>query len=58
MSSDLAADPVDVLELYCHRSLIEVMFHNIKNLLGLMEYRFWSKHLEPQTGDGRLEDAA
>lgn len=49
MSSDLAADPVDVLELYCHRSLIEVMFHNIKNLLGLMEYRFWSRHLEPQT---------
>ncbi len=29
--------------------LIEVMFDNIKNLLGLMEYRFWSTHLEPQT---------
>jgi hypothetical protein len=49
MCSDLRADPVDVLELYCHRSLIEVMFNNVKNLLGLMEYRFWSKHLEPQT---------
>lgn len=49
MCSDLNAAPVDVLELYCHRSLIEVMFDNIKNLLGLMEYRFWSKHLEPQT---------
>lgn len=49
MCSDLNADPIDVLELYCHRSLIEVMFDNIKNLLGLMEYRFWSKHLEPQT---------
>lgn len=49
MCSDLNADPVDVLELYCYRSLIEVMFDNIKNLLGLMEYRFWSKHLEPQT---------
>ena len=49
MCSDLTADPVDALELYCHRSLIEVMFDNIKNLLGLMEYRFWSKHLEPQT---------
>ena len=49
MCSELSADPVDVLELYCHRSLIEVMFHNIKNLLGLMEYRFWSKHLEART---------
>ena len=49
MCSDLNANPIDVLELYCHRSLIEVMFDNIKNLLGLMEYRFWSKHLEPQT---------
>lgn len=48
MCSDLNAEPVEVFELYCHRSLIEVMFDNIKNLLGLLEYRFWSKHLEPQ----------
>jgi hypothetical protein len=46
--SDIDTDPVDVLELYCHRSMIEVMFDNIKNLLGLMDYRFWSKYLEPQ----------
>jgi hypothetical protein len=49
MCSDIHTDSVDVLELYCHRPLIEVTFDTIKNLLGLMEYRFWSNSLEPQS---------
>lgn len=49
MCSDPQADPADVLELYCYRPLIEVMFDTVKNLLGLMEYRFWSSPLESQS---------
>jgi len=49
MCSRLDIDPVTALELYCHRSLVEVMFGNLKNLLGAMEYRFWSAPLAPQS---------
>jgi hypothetical protein len=47
--SDLDLDPVDVLELYCSRSLIEVMFDRLKNLIGIMTYHFWSKSVKPQS---------
>jgi hypothetical protein len=47
--SDINANPVDVLELYCSRSLIEVMFDRLKNLLGIINYHFWSMSLEPQS---------
>jgi len=46
--SDIAANPLDVLELYCSRSLIEVMFDRLKNLIGIMNYHFWSMSLKPQ----------
>ena len=49
MCSDVSVSPVTVLELYCLRSLIEVMFDSLKNLIGVMKYRFWSAGLEPQT---------
>ena len=49
MCSKLDIDPVTALELYCHRSLVEVMFDRLKNLLGAMEYRFWSAPLAPQS---------
>jgi hypothetical protein len=49
MCSDVSTSPVEALELYCHRSLVEVMFDSLKNLLGVMTYRFWSMGLEPQT---------
>jgi hypothetical protein len=49
MCSDITTNPVDVLELYCSRSLIEVMFDRLKNLLGIMHYHFWSKSISPQS---------
>jgi hypothetical protein len=45
MCSDLRQDPVAALELYCVRTWIEVMFHNLKHLIGAFQFRFWSKHL-------------
>lgn len=47
--SDIHANPVDVLELYCARSMIEVMFDRLKNLLGVMNYHFWSMSVKPRS---------
>lgn len=55
--SDLKLNPVEVLELYCSRSLIEVMFDRLKNLLGIMTYHFWSKSLKPQSRRPAKNDA-
>ncbi|MBF0103427.1 MAG: transposase [Desulfobacterales bacterium] len=49
MCSDLTMAPVDVLELYCSRIRIEVMFDMLKNLLGVFSYRFWTKKLPPES---------
>lgn len=49
MCSGIKESPIDVLELYCSRSLIEVMFDRLKNLLGVMQYHFWSKSINPQS---------
>jgi hypothetical protein len=49
MCSDINTSPVDVLELYCSRVFIEVMFERVKNLLGIMRYHFWSKSIIPQS---------
>jgi len=45
MSSDLNISPILVIELYCVRSRIEVMFDVLKNLIGAFMFRFWSKYL-------------
>ncbi|MEA2012099.1 MAG: hypothetical protein U9O87_03295 [Verrucomicrobiota bacterium] len=47
--SDIKTKPIDVLELYCGRVLIEVMFDRLKNLLGIMQYHFWSMSITPQS---------
>lgn len=47
--SDVTVNPTDVLELYCSRSLIEVMFERIKNLIHIMDYHFWSKSITAQS---------
>ncbi len=47
MTSDLAADPLTVIELYCGRVGIETLFDAVKNTLGGMRYHFWSKYLPP-----------
>ena len=49
MCSDLHQDPVAALELYCVRTWIEVMFHNLKHLIGAFQFRFWSKRLPPHS---------
>ncbi len=45
MCSDLTMSPVDVLELYCSRIRVEIMFDMLKNLIGAFCYRFWTKKL-------------
>jgi hypothetical protein len=49
MSSDLDLDPLNMIELYSLRSRIETMFSVLKNVLGGLFYRFWSKALSPQS---------
>lgn len=46
MCTDLSLSPSYVLELYCRRSAIENSFHMLKNLIGGLYYRFWSKLIE------------
>ncbi len=45
MCSDLNQDPVAALELYCVRVRIETMFDMLKNLMGVFQYRFWTRGL-------------
>ena len=45
MCSDLNQDPVLALELYCVRTWIEVMFSQLKHLIGAFQFRFWSKKM-------------
>ena len=45
MSSDLNLDPISAIELYCLRYRIEIMFDMLKNLMGVFNYRFWSKKM-------------
>jgi hypothetical protein len=47
MTSDLTLDPAEALQLYCRRVPIETMFDALKNILGAMNYHFWSKYLPP-----------
>ena len=45
MCSDLHQDPVAAIELYCARARIETMFDVLKNVMGVFQYRFWTKSL-------------
>jgi hypothetical protein len=45
MCSDLHQDPIVALELYCVRTWIEVMFPQLKHLIGALQFRFWSKKM-------------
>jgi hypothetical protein len=45
MCSDLSQEPVKVLELFCSRIRIEVMFDVLKNLIKAFHFRFWSKKM-------------
>lgn len=45
MCSDLAVAPTLILELYCRRVRIEVLFDTLKNVLGAFCFHFWSLHL-------------
>ena len=40
-------DPLLAVNLYCRRVSIETMFDTLKNLMGAMQYHFWSKYLRP-----------
>lgn len=45
MTSDLNMDPLIAIHLYCNRVSIETLFNRLKNLLGGMQYHFWSSYL-------------
>ena len=45
MCSDPGQNPVAALELYCARIRVETMFDMLKNLMGVFQYRFWTKWL-------------
>lgn len=45
MCSDLSASPEMVLQLYCRRVRIEILFDTLKNVLGAFRFHFWSQYL-------------
>ncbi len=47
MTSDPTLDPIVALQLYCERTKIEIMFDALKNVMGGLNYHFWSKPLPP-----------
>jgi hypothetical protein len=49
MTSDFSMSAKQACELYCHRVTIETVFYMLKNILGGMEYHFWSQYLTPSS---------
>ena len=47
MTSNLNLNPLIAPELYSRRVTIETLFDTLKNILGGMNYHFWSKYLKP-----------
>ena len=45
MCSDLTVAPELILELYCRRVRIEILFDTLKNVLGAFSFHFWTRHL-------------
>ena len=45
MCSDLTVEPTRILELYCRRVRIEILFDTLKNVLGAFRFHFWTLHL-------------
>jgi len=45
MATDLMMSPVNVLELYCARTRIEIMFDVLKHIIGAFKFRFWTKKM-------------
>lgn len=45
MCSDLTVAPTLILELYCRRVRIEILFDTLKNVLGAFSFHFWTHYL-------------
>ena len=45
MCTDLTVEPTLILELYCRRVRIEILFDTLKNVLGAFRFHFWSQYL-------------
>ncbi|MCL2374891.1 MAG: hypothetical protein FWC65_06585 [Treponema sp.] len=45
VSTDLAMEPLDIIQLYGRRFGIEVMFREMKQVANAFGYRFWSQHM-------------
>lgn len=60
MSTDLKADPLSLILIYCLRFKIEVLFKQAVHQVGAFMYRFWLKMMPPKkrrTGDQFLQFA-
>ena len=59
MSTDRTVPPLNLIDLYCLRYKIEVLFKQTVHQIGAFLYRFWIKSIEPrkrqQRGDQNLE---
>lgn len=60
MTTDLTMTSEIAVELYCGRATIESLFNILKNILGGLNYRFWSKSLErssrsPKSDNDRIK---
>ena len=58
MTDDLSLDPLMAIQLYSHRVTIETLFDSVKNILGGMGYRFWSKYLKSASRRPKKNEAA
>ena len=45
MCSDLTVAPTLILEIYCRRVRIEILFDTLKNVLGAFRFHFWTPYL-------------
>jgi hypothetical protein len=62
MCSDLTVAPTLIIELYCRRVRIEILFDTLKNVLGAFRFHFWSayqpRHSRRPTSNRNLKAAS
>jgi hypothetical protein len=62
MCSDLTIAPTQIVELYCRRVRIEILFDTLKNVLGAFCFHFWStyqpRHSRRPTSNRHLKAAS
>ena len=46
VSTDVSADPMEIIRLYSYRAKIEESFRTMKQDIGTLDYHFWTKSME------------